>query len=488
MALHAPVFAPAPPSSAVVSVPPDSCGCVSCPGGNDAGSLRLLKSLQQRGALQRLRPPQGSSLRGLNTPQKEGDPHTSARIKGTGHPPCSTSLGSPRRQHPTVLGPRRAAGAPSRSPLHCPAQLASSVHVVLGAGSSSTGGPCASSILESGTPSLSRVSREVAEAALLVEGGEDLALAQQLALTKYLRLMGLTSSASFHSDFLYAGDRLRESCLSGAPVGPQGVAHLGPSEAGKRAAIVDIVMSYAADLKRCFGSAAGDVARVSIQLAVSILDRSRLVERVKRDPDSVRCCAAFCLVMALQHEAPNSIALEGKLKKLLLLEKLVPQTFGVSFGELQRQVLDSLDCRVSVPLPIDFASYLVYDAAAFGARPGTPGGPPTSATELVCYLLDCFSLTPEAAVTPASLAAAAAVELARRIAFAERGEPLHATNKSGPQAVPLLQEITGCSKQQLRATLKTIHSFLITKVTKYPGLRKLHEKGWAAVDWQLPQR
>ncbi|KAL8448245.1 hypothetical protein Emag_004013 [Eimeria magna] len=486
MALHAPPFAAVPPPSAVVSVPPDSCDCVSCPGGNDAGSLRLLKSLQQRGALQRLGPPQGGPLRGVHAPQRE-EPSSATRIKGSGPPPCSTALGSPRRHHPTVLGPRRAGAPPPRSPLHCSAQIASSVHVVLSAGGSSTGGPSAASGVES-RASLSRVNMEVAEAALLVEGGEELALAQQLALTKYLRLMGLTSSASFHSDFLYAGDRLRESCSPGPPGSPQGVAHLGPSEAGKRAAVVDIIMSYAADLKRCFGSSAGDVARVSIQLAVSIFDRSRLVERVKRDPDSVRCCAAFCLVMALQHEAPNSIALEGKLKKLLLLEKLVPQTFGVSFGELQRQVLDSLDCRVSVPLPIDFASYMVYDAAAFGARPGTPEGPPTSATELVCYLLDCFSLTPEAAVTPASLAAAAAVELARRIAFAERGDSSHAANKAASLAVPLLQEIAGCSKQQLRATLKTIHSFLITKVTKYPGLKKLHEKGWAAVDWQLPQR
>ncbi|KAL8449035.1 hypothetical protein Emed_003387 [Eimeria media] len=486
MALHAPAFAAVAPPSAVVSVPPDSCDCASCPGGNDAGSLRLLKSLQQRGALQRLGPPQGGPLRGLHAHQRE-EPSSGARIKGSGPPSCSTALGSPRRHHPTVLGPRRAGVPPPRSPLHCSAQISSAMHVVLSAGGSSAGGPCAASAVES-RASLSRVNMEVAEAALLVEGGEDLALAQQLALSKYLRLMGLTSSASFHSDFLYAGDRLRESSSPGAPGGPQGVVHLGPSEAGKRAAVVDIIMSYAADLKRCFGSSAGDVARVSIQLAVSIFDRSRLVERVKRDPDSVRCCAAFCLVMALQHEAPNSIALEGKLKKLLLLEKLVPQTFGVSFGELQRQVLDSLDCRVSVPLPIDFASYMVYDAAAFGARPGTPEGPPTSATELVCYLLDCFSLTPEAAVTPASLAAAAAVELARRIAFAERGEPLHAANKAASHAVPLLQEIAGCSKQQLRATLKTIHSFLITKVTKYPGLKKLHEKGWAAVDWQLPQR
>ncbi|KAL8427599.1 hypothetical protein Efla_005774 [Eimeria flavescens] len=482
MALPATPFPPASAPSSVLTAPAEGCGCLPCSGG-EAGSLRLLKSLQQRGALQRLGLPQGAPLRVSHATQKE-QLHLTLRAKGPPCPPCSsTALGSPRRNHPVVLGPRRT-GGPPRSPLHCPAGHPPSGNVALGA--SSTRGPCAASTGSENGACMFNLNTDVAEVALLVEGGEELALAQQIALTKYLRLIGIASSASLHSDLLFAGDRLREAGLTGVPGAPQ-EAPLGASEAGKRAAVVDIIMSYAADLKRCFGSAAGDVARVSIQLAVSILDRSRLVERVKRDPDSVRCCAAFCLVMALQHEAPNSIALEGKLKKLLLLEKLVPQTFGVSFGELQRQVLDSLDCRVSVPLPIDFASYLVYEAAAFGGRPGTPGGPPASATELVCYLLDCFSLTPEAAVTPASLAAAAAVELARRIAFAERGEHLHAPGASH-SAIPVLQDIAGCSKQQLRSTLKTIHSFLITKVTKYPGLKKLHEKGWAAVDWQLPQR
>lgn len=327
---------------------------------------------------------------------------------------------------------------------------------------------------------MSKMTIDTAEVALLVEGGEELALSQQEALAKYHRIMGLASSASLHSDILYAGERLREWGLQGPQRTP-----LGGSEAGRRAAVVDIIMSYAASLQRCFGAAAGDVARASIQLAVSILDRSRLIERVKRDPDSVRCCAAFCLVMALQHEAPNSMVLEGKLKKLLLLEKLVPETFGVSFGELHRQVFDSLDCRLSVPLPIDFASYLLYDAGAFGGPPGAPGGPPASASELVCYLLDCFSLTPEAAITPASLAAAAAVELARRITYAERGGT-HAGGGSHEGSLP--QEVAGYTRQQLKATLKTIHSFLTTKAAKYPGLTRLHEKGWAAVDWQLPQK
>ncbi|OEH77111.1 hypothetical protein cyc_07475 [Cyclospora cayetanensis] len=269
-------------------------------------------------------------------------------------------------------------------------------------------------------------SGEAAEVALLVEGSEQLALTQQEAIAKYIRLLNLTSCASFHWDLLYAGDRLREERergppLLGAPKEGSVGTPLGGSEAGRRAAVVDIIMSYAADLQRCFGGAACDVARVSVQLAVSILDRSGLLRKAKKDPQAVRCCAAFCLSLALQHEAPNSMALEGKLKKLLLLERLVPESFGVSFGELQRQVLDCLHCRVAAPLPIDFASYLLYETAAFG---GAPGGPSASTVELVCYLLDCFSLTPEAAVTPASLAAAAAVELARRIAYADREAPI----------------------------------------------------------------
>ncbi|XP_026192057.1 uncharacterized protein LOC113147066 [Cyclospora cayetanensis] len=282
------------------------------------------------------------------------------------------------------------------------------------------------------------------------------------------------AAAASHSP-LCAGSSPLEAAAWAPKEGSVGTP-LGGSEAGRRAAVVDIIMSYAADLQRCFGGAACDVARVSVQLAVSILDRSGLLRKAKKDPQAVRCCAAFCLSLALQHEAPNSMALEGKLKKLLLLERLVPESFGVSFGELQRQVLDCLHCRVAAPLPIDFASYLLYETAAFG---GAPGGPSASTVELVCYLLDCFSLTPEAAVTPASLAAAAAVELARRIAYADREAPIGGGGAYG-------QEIEGYSKQQLRATLKTIHSFLTTKAAKYPGLKRLHEKGWAAVNWQLP--
>lgn len=433
----------------------------------------MLESLHQLGALQRLEPLKGGLPAHPQLNKREGPP-LSVQVKGGGG--ASTTLGSPRHARPVVLGPRRK-GCPLRSPLRGPPGGAPSLEAPLRVPIGAT--PVLPGVESGGF--FPKMNIEIAEVALLVDGGEELAISQQEALAKYLRVMGLASSNSLHSDLLYAGERVREW---GAFGGFQG-APLGGSEAGRRAAVVDIIMSYAADLQRCFGGAAADVARVSIQLAVSILDRSRLVERVRKDPDSVRCCAAFCLVMALQHEAPNSTALEGKLKKLLLLEKLVPETFGVPFGELQRQVLDCLDCRVSAPLPIDFASYLLYDAAAFDGPPGAPGGPPASATELVCYLLDCFSLTPEAAVTPASLAAAAAVELARRIAYAERG-----ANQAGgaSHGGHLMQEIAGYSKQQLRGTLKTIHSFLTTKATKYPGLKRLHEKGWAAVDWQVPQR
>lgn len=470
MALHAAPYPPASNAAAAASAGASSCGCsIPCSGNVEAGTLCLLESLQRRGALQALSSSQGPPA----SAQAEG--HFSDRGKGV-MPPS----GGPRRGRPVVLGPRRA-GAPTSSPVHGSAGQHSLVEAPLATGGSA---PSLQSGVENGC-STSKVNLEIAEVALLVEGGEELATTQQEALARYVRLMGLSASTSFHSDLLYAGERARQwgpSCAPGEDQGPP----LGGSEAGRRAAVVDIIMSYAADLQRCFGAASGDVARVSIQLAVSILDRSRLIERVRKDPDAVRCCAAFCLVMALQHEAPNSMSLETKLKKLLLLEKLVPQTFGVPFGELQRQVLDSLGCRVSVPLPVDFASYLVYDAAAFGGAPGTPGGPPASATELVCYLLDCFSLTPEAAITPASLAAAAAVELARRIARAEGG---HGQSPAVPSCgTAFLQEIAGCSRQQLRATLRTIHSFLTSKASKYPGLKRLHEKGWAAVDWQLPQR
>lgn len=461
------------------------CTCFSSLGGKP-GSLRLLESLQQLGALQRLVPSQGAPHKALRTVTKEGPSSAAAaRLKGGGASLLpAAALESPQHSlRPVVLGPRRK-GCSLRSRLHGPSSgvLHSSADSAYGASAGEVGPPPAMSIRDSS--SMSKMNVEIAEVALLLEGGEDLATSQQEALAKYLRLMSLSFPASLHSDLLYAGERLREAGTIGAAGGHRG-APLGGSEAGRRAAVVDIIMSYAADLQRCFGGAAGDVARVSIQLAVSILDRSRLVERVSKDPDSLRCCAAFCLVMALQHEAPNSLALEAKLKKLLLLEKLVPETFGVPFGELHREVLDRLDCRVSAPLPIDFASYLLYDAAAFGGPPGAPGGPPASATELVCYLLDCFSLTPEAAITPASLAAAAAVELARRIACAEKGA---SQGDGGPQGAPLVQQIAGYSKQQLRDTLKTIHSFLTTKASKYPGLKRLHEKGWAAVDWQLPQR
>lgn len=492
MALRAAPFLQPSERTTSVTSPPSAetgCNCFSCPGGKP-GSLRLLESLQQLGALQRLVPSQGAPHGALQTAAKEGPASAAAaRLKGGGGAPLpAAALESPHHHpRPVVLGPRRK-GCSLRSPLHGRSSgvLHHSADSAYGASAGGVGPPPAVSTRDSNssTSCTSKMNVEIAEVALLLEGGEDLATSQQEALAKYLRLMSLSFPASLHSDLLYAGERLREAGTIGA-AGGHGGAPLGGSEAGRRAAVVDIIMSYAADLQRCFAGAAGDVARVSIQLAVSILDRSRLVERVSKDPDSLRCCAAFCLVMALQHEAPNSLALEVKLKKLLLLEKLVPETFGVPFGELHREVLDRLDCRVSAPLPIDFASYLLYDAAAVGGPPGAPGGPPASTTELVCYLLDCFSLTPEAAITPASLAAAAAVELARRIACAEKGA---SQGEGGPQGAPLVQQIAGYSKQQLRETLKTIHSFLTTKASKYPGLKRLHEKGWAAVDWQLPQR
>lgn len=304
---------------------------------------------------------------------------------------------------------------------------------------------------------------------------------------------------------------------------------LSPStwDVGRRAAVVDLVMSFAAELQKCFGAAEADMTRSAVQLAVSLLDRSCLLSFLEsrqgthQQPQengasnstpaaaavvaelnkgeeegagkaaerlatgaiaggcnpsssmSLRSCAAFCLLMALQFEAPNSVALEGRLKQILQVEALVSRAFGMSYRELQKIVLDSLHCQVTAPLPSDFADFFLRTAS----RKDEPFPLLTaSSVELVFYLLDCFALTPESTSTPACLAGAAAVQLARRIMYG--GMP---AQEVWP---PTLQQLTGFSRSQARTVFRALNFFLPNKAGRFPGLKQLHAKGWAAVEWE----
>ncbi|PFH33147.1 hypothetical protein BESB_083460 [Besnoitia besnoiti] len=200
------------------------------------------------------------------------------------------------------------------------------------------------------------------------------------------------------------------------------------------------------------------------------------------DPEALKTIAALCLCTALQFETPNSMAFERKAKRLLTLSHLCSYTFNLPFPVIQRAFLDRVACVVSVPVPIDFANYFLYkfDSAYMRKKANS------SSVQLVAFLLDCFSLTPQAVCTPSALAGAAAVLLAKRICENKKRKKEKKTEREEPMWTTEMKNITGFDSLQVKKVLKTMNAFLMTKRGRFPGLHKLHTKGWAAVEWEHP--
>ncbi|PHJ23737.1 carboxy-terminal domain cyclin [Cystoisospora suis] len=222
----------------------------------------------------------------------------------------------------------------------------------------------------------------------------------------------------------------------------------------------------------------------------------------RSDPEAIKTVAALCLSTAMQFESPNALALEGKIRAAMDLKTRCWRIFNISYAEAQKKLLNLVHCVVCVPISIDFANYFLYKLdRTYETQQGNE-----SPVQLIAFLLDCFSLTPLAVRTPAALAAAAAVQLAKRICDQKQsrgggnagetgfnsnngvggGEKRGGKVKKNPLWIPELKTFAGLEPEPFKAVLKTINEFLTKKVAFYPGLRKLHAEGWAAVQWEHP--